>query len=253
MPVMPSPSSLPPRGFAPNAEVYDAGYYDRMYRPHWLFRNARKYRDRDEALLRLVRPVPSLRLLEIGSARGDTAFFLAPYVAQVVGIDAAAIAVERARELSMERGIPNVRFELADARDLSSFADASFDAVLMADFVEHVTDDVLAASLRESRRVLAPGGTLALYTPNRDHWAERIKAAVPGLQQPDHIAVRPAASVVELVARAGFELDELFFSASPYPVLGGLDRFFGSLSVCRFRTCLRAVTPGAGPKAEEDA
>lgn len=244
--MMSGPPLPPPGAFAPNADVYDAGYYDRMYRPHWFLRNARKYRDRDEALLRLVRPGPAMRLLELGSARGDTAFFFAPHVALVVGVDAAAVAVERAREMSLERGVPNVRFELADARDLSLFPDGSFDAAMMADFVEHVTDEVLVPALQEARRLLVPGGALAIYTPNRDHWAEKIKAAIPGLQQPDHIAVRPAARVVELVARAGFELDELFFSASPYPILGDVDRLFGSLPVCRFRTCLRAVGPGPG-------
>ena len=36
--------------FAPNAAVYDDAYYAAMYRPHWFFRNARKYRERDAAL-----------------------------------------------------------------------------------------------------------------------------------------------------------------------------------------------------------
>jgi SAM-dependent methyltransferase len=236
-------SSTPREPFAPNAGVYDAEYYSRMYRPHWFLRNARKYRERNEALMRLVRPNPAMRVLELGSARGDTALFLAPHVALVVGVDAAPAAVEQARELVLARGVPNVKFELADACDLSPFCDASFEAVVLADFVEHVTDDVLLPVLRESLRVLVRGGAVAIYTPNRDHWAERIKATVPGLQQPDHIAVRSSARVVELVARGGFQLDELFFSASPYPVLGAADRLLSFLPVCRFRTCLRGIRP----------
>jgi cyclopropane fatty-acyl-phospholipid synthase-like methyltransferase len=229
--------------FAPNAEVYDAAYYRAMYRRHWFLRNARKYRERDAALLRLVKPRPGMRLLELGSARGDTAFFLAPRVGEVVGVDAAAVAVEAARAEAERRGAENVRFEVADARALPGAVGTGFDAVLLADFVEHVLDDVLAASLAEAMRVLAPGGALAIYTPNATHWAERIKAAVPRLQQPDHIAVRSAARVVELVARAGFTLDELFFSASPYPLLGAVDRALPSRALCRFRTCLRATRP----------
>ena len=230
-------------GFAPNAEVYDEAYYAAMYRPHWFVRNARKYRERDEALLRAVRPHGEMRLLEVGSARGDTAFFLAPRVAEVVGIDAAPVAVEAARAAAAARGLGNVRFEEADARDLAAFGDAVFDAVLLADFVEHVEDEVLAPCLAEARRVLVPGGALALYTPNRDHWAERVKAAVPGLQQADHIAVRPSAEVVRLVTAAGFVVDDLFFSASPYPLLGAVDRLLARASLCRFRTVLRAVKP----------
>jgi SAM-dependent methyltransferase len=248
---MPSPPSPPGGAFAPNADVYDQAYYERMYRPHWLLRNARKYRERDAALIRLVRPHPAMRLLELGSARGDTTFFFAPHVARVVGIDAAPAAVARSRELAFERGAANVRFELADARDLSPFADGTFDAVLLADFVEHVHDDVLLPALEEARRVLVPGGAVAIYTPNREHWAERLKAVVPGLQQEDHIAVRPAPRVVGLVASAGFELDELFFSASPYPVAGAVDRWLSSRPICRFRTCLRALRPRPAEPEEE--
>ena len=232
-----------PPDFAPNAAVYDDAYYAAMYRPHWFLRNVRKYRERDAALLRAVRPNPAMRLLEVGSARGDTAFFFAPLVAGVVGVDAAPVAVEAARAAAVARACENVTFEVADARRLPDLADASFDAVLLADFVEHVTDDVLVPCLGEARRLLVPGGALAIYTPNRDHWAERIKAGVPGLQQEDHIAVRPAAEVVRLVAAAGFSVEDLFFSASPYPLLGAVDRLFAGAAVCRFRTVLRALRP----------
>jgi SAM-dependent methyltransferase len=228
--------------FAPNADVYGPEYYARMYRPHWFLRNRRKYEERDAALLRIVRPSPRLRVLEVGSARGDTAFFLAPRVAEVVGIDASRVAVDAARCEQAVRGIKNVRSEEADARDLSAVPGGPFDVVLLADFVEHVLDDVLAPCLASAATVLNPGGALAIYTPNAAHWAERIKAAAPGLQQEDHIAVRPAARVVSLVEAAGFRVEDLFFSASPYPVLGAVDRAFPMVGLCRFRTCLRAIT-----------
>jgi len=66
---------------------------------------------------------------------------------------------------------------------------------------------------------------------------------VPGLQQEDHIAVRPSEEVARLVAAAGFAVEELFFSASPYPLLGALDRRFARAGLCRFRTVLRALRP----------
>jgi len=234
-----------PGKFAPNAEVYGADYYDRMYRPHWFLRNRRKYQERDAALLRIVRPAPASRVLEVGSARGDTAFFLAPHVAEVVGIDAAPAAVAAARANQAARGIPNVRFEEGDARDLSHVSGGLFDVVLLADFVEHVLDDVLVPCLESARAALRPGGALAVYTPNAAHWAERIKAAVPGFQQEDHIAVRPAKRVVALVQAAGFRVDDLFFPASPYPLLGALDRALPMVGLCRFRTCLRALPSAA--------
>jgi 2-polyprenyl-3-methyl-5-hydroxy-6-metoxy-1,4-benzoquinol methylase len=237
--------SAPTGKFAPNAEVYEAGYYERMYRRHWFLRNRRKYEEREAALLRIVRPSANTRVLEVGSARGDTAFFLAPRVAEVVGIDAAPAAVAAARAQKAARGVANVRFEEADARDLSAVASRPFDVVVLADFVEHVLDDVLGPCLSSARKALRPGGALALYTPNAAHWAERIKAAVPGLQQEDHIAVRSSGRVVALVEAAGFSVEDLFFSTSPYPVFGALDRALPMVGLCRFRTCLRAVTSRA--------
>ena len=234
-----------PEKFAPNAEVYAPDYYARMYRPHWFLRSRRKYEERDAALLRIVEPTPSMHMLEVGSARGDTAFFFAPRVAEVVGVDAAKVAVNAARARLAVLGLENVTFEEADARDLLAVPGGPFDIVLLADFAEHVLDDVLVLCLSSAKKALRPGGALAIYTPNATHWVERIKAAVPFLQQEDHIAVRTAERVVALVEAAGFRVEDLFFSASPYPVLGALDRALPMVGLCRFRTCLRAVTSAA--------
>ena len=133
-----------PGRFAPNAEVYGPGYYERMYRPHWFLRNRRKYEERDAALLRIVRPSPSARLLEVGSARGDTAFFLAPRVAEVVGIDAAKAAVAAARTRLAALALENVRFEEADARDLSTVSGGPFDVVVNTGSMQEMTDDWIA-------------------------------------------------------------------------------------------------------------
>jgi ubiquinone/menaquinone biosynthesis C-methylase UbiE len=82
--------------------------------------------------------------------------------AHVVGSDIAADRVQAARE--RWRGRDGVEFLAAEAESLP-FADGRFTGVLLNEVLEHVADQ--QRSLAEMRRVLAPGGHLALFSPNR--------------------------------------------------------------------------------------
>ena len=74
----------------------------------------------------------------------------------VVGADVSALALERARG---RLG----RVQRIEPDEPLPFADGSFDLVLCAETLEHVRDVQLLLS--ELRRVLRPGGALALTTP----------------------------------------------------------------------------------------
>jgi len=52
-----------------------------------------------------------------------------------------------------------------------TFSDGSFDAVYTAQFVEHLTLQETAVVLRETYRVLKPGGVLRIVTPNMEELA----------------------------------------------------------------------------------
>ncbi len=103
------------------------------------------------------------RVLDLGCGRGEVVAELQRRGAVAVGLDYAPAAVEIAAKLIGE----GARVVRADATKLP-FADASFDRVLMGDVIEHLTWPLGVQTLREVRRILAPGGTALLHTaPNR--------------------------------------------------------------------------------------
>lgn len=58
---------------------------------------------------------------------------------------------------------------VANARDLSQFADGTFDQIYASHVLEHFDyRDELLATLKEWHRVLVPGGALALSVPDLD-------------------------------------------------------------------------------------
>jgi len=108
---------------------------------------------------RALRLLPEgARVLDLGCAFGyGTRLVAARH--EVCGVDASPRFIERAR-----RAAPYITFRCAPAEAIP-FEDASFDAVLLLDVLEHVRRE--GPVLREVRRVLRPGGTLVLSVPSK--------------------------------------------------------------------------------------
>lgn len=81
--------------------------------------------------------------------------------AMLVGVDLVAGGLRRARE-----NVPEAELLLADVTQLP-LGDATVDAVVSANLLEHVPDD--GAALREIARVLRPGGRAAIIVPAAPH------------------------------------------------------------------------------------
>jgi SAM-dependent methyltransferase len=98
-----------------------------------------------------------LCVLDLGCGYGGRTVYYAKEcgAAEVVGIEPFASMVERGAELADELGVANVRFQVGRAEELP-LPDASCDAVVSFDVIEHVDDPTLA--FKEIRRVLRPGG-----------------------------------------------------------------------------------------------
>ena len=193
-------------------------------------------RMRLESVRLLVDPQPGDRVLDVGCAAGTVAHFLSTLGCEAVGVDLSETGVARARER-----YPGVRFEVADAAALP-FGDGSFDKVVAADVTEHLDDDTLRGTLREVRRVLVPGGTLSIHTPNPRHVIERLKAHNLVLEQnPTHIGLRTGAQLRGELERAGFTVELDLRRPGFYPGLRLLERAAGPRAeLLGYRICLRA-------------
>ena len=188
-----------------------------------------------EAVRALVEPQPGQRVLDLGCAAGAVSHFLSTLGCETVGVDAEPLAVDKAREL-----FPDLHFQLANVARLP-FDEASFDKSVAADLVEHLDDETFRAMLRETRRVLRPGGTLSIYTPNPKHPIERLKSRNLILaENPTHIGLRDEETLVRMLREAGYEVDQREWRPSfirglrLVEVAGG-----GAVESLRYRLCVR--------------
>jgi SAM-dependent methyltransferase len=192
------------------------------------------------ALQELVEPAPGDRIVDLGCAAGALTHYFSGFGASVVGVDSEERAIARARSL-----FPELAFEQASVAELP-FADGSFDKAVAGDLVEHLDDATFRAMLGELRRVLVPGGSLSIYTPNPLHLIERLKARELILaQNPTHIGLRTCEQLVGGLRECGFVVERSGWKASFFPVLKPVEKVLGRrFRTFRYRLCLRARTPG---------
>lgn len=103
-------------------------------------------------------------VLDLGCAGGFMAEALALRGANVTGLDPAADAIDAARAHAREGGL-RIGYDIGVGEALP-YDDASFDAVVCVDVLEHVAD--LNKVLSEVARTLRPGGLFLFDTINRN-------------------------------------------------------------------------------------
>jgi SAM-dependent methyltransferase len=168
---------------------------------------------------------PGESILDVAAGTGDLGFIAAERVGadgKVLCTDFSPEMLEAARRNGERRGLSNVEYRVLDAERMG-LDDNSVDGVLCRWGYMLMADP--AAALRETRRVLDDGGTLAFavwQTPDRNPWA-----AIPGMTlvqrghmpppepgAPGIFAMGLPDRIVELVTGAGFgepRLEELTF------------------------------------------
>ncbi len=157
-----------------------------------------------EEVVRLAEPRPGERVLDLATGAGNTAFALAPLTARVTGLDLTPEMLAEAGRQAAARGIANVDWVQGDACDLP-FPDENFDLVVARAAPHHFTD--LPAALRESRRVLRPGGRLCLVDCSPPVAARDPLHTVEVGRDPSHVLSRTLEEWLQLLAEAGFDVE----------------------------------------------
>ena len=171
-------------------DFYDAFApdYELAYGGHWDEAVERQGRALDEVIQEAV---PGARdVLDCSCGIGTQAIGLARLGYRVVGTDASAAEVERAREKARAAGVAAV-FDVADFRELSG-VDGSFDAVVSCDnAVPHLLDpaDVVTA-LEQMRSKLRAGGALVITMRDFDEALRAKPPVAPTVRVGDRVLVR---------------------------------------------------------------
>jgi SAM-dependent methyltransferase len=113
-------------------------------------------------LRRALAGAPGAQLADIGGGTGNYALALA-------GEGWQPTVVDRSVQMLRQAGAKGLRTVRANAMRLP-FADASFDAAMLVSMLHHVEDP--ARALAEAKRVLRPGGHLALMVFTREDIAD---------------------------------------------------------------------------------
>ena len=171
------------------------------------------------------------RVLDLGCAGGFMAEALARRGAQMTGIDPAEEAIKAARAHAADGGL-SIRYDTGVGEALP-YADASFDAVVCVDVLEHVQD--LPRVIAEVRRVLVPGGTFLFDTINRNPLArlavitaaEDVLRLLPKGTHDPEMFIKPD-ELREHLRAEGFEVGR-FTGLGPRGLTRKFDPTFGPL------------------------
>jgi ubiquinone/menaquinone biosynthesis C-methylase UbiE len=168
-----------------------------------------------EWLISSLDPQPGQTILDVAAGVGDTGFTVAKILGddgKLISTDFSSGMVDAARKRAQELGVDNAEFKQLDAEKMD-LPDDSVDGVICRWGYMLMADP--AAALRETNRVLKPGGRLSFAvwgTPDKNLWAatpgmvlmERGAMPTPEPGAPGIFALADQDRIRELVTGAGF-------------------------------------------------
>ncbi|KAL8721379.1 MAG: hypothetical protein Q9225_001926 [Loekoesia sp. 1 TL-2023] len=170
----------------------------------------------NSAAFLLPRLSPHFSLLDVGCGPGTITSGFCSYLPQghVTGIDLGHDVVTQATSLHPSDRFPNLKFETGDILKGLKYDDETFDVVYFHQAILHLPDPI--KGIKEARRVLKPGGLLAMRESDTLNWFPEL----PGLRKYNeclHGMIRSAGAPGLSAARslhawareAGFEREKM--------------------------------------------
>ena len=137
-----------------------AGKFGRQYVP------GRSWKGVAEALLKLM---PPMVIADLGAGEGTISQLMAQRAKRVIAIDNSEKMVEFGAELARKHGIGNMEYRLGDLEKVP-IRSGTVDLAFLSQALHHARHPQRAVA--EARRILKPGGRIAVLDLNRHHFEE---------------------------------------------------------------------------------
>ena len=146
-----------------------------------------------------------MSVLDVGCGAGVNSLAIAAKGHKVQGVDLSPVAIEKYREKGFEG-------KVADLERALDFEDNTFDLIFCSEVIEHL--NLPEVFSREIFRILKPGGSFVVSTPNSAFWIYRLGAifgyTLSELQHPKHFQFFSCRSLSKLLLASGFEIEQRY-------------------------------------------
>lgn len=217
----------------PDGSLSD-GYYKRKSEKY--INGDFHYTNRLKIILSMLGPYKGQHILDIGCGFGSCSIECAKKGCVVTSVDIAEMAIKTLNDLA-KRFKLKINAVRSSCTSMPKLKSGSFDAIVAADILEHLTPEDTKKTLKECNRLLKKGGKLIIYTPNARHFTEYVRLEkVEG-----HIGLKTMGYFKKVLPETGFKIEKAFFKPSSVSVVRQMDMALGWLiPFFRKRICIVA-------------